>query len=146
VLAVLVADCVPVLLADPRAGVVGAAHAGRRGLADGVLEAVVAVMLSRGADPRRIRAALGPAAGGCCYEVPAAMRENVAERVPAAWATTRAGTPSLDLRAGAASVLAGLGIGAVLQVGGCTIDDPALYSYRRAPVTGRFAGLVRMLP
>jgi YfiH family protein len=142
---VLVADCVPVLLADHAVGVVAAAHAGRNGLLAGVLDAVLTAMIGRGARPDRIRAALGPSAGGCCYEVPAQMQQQAVALLPATRATTRRGTPSLDLRAGCRSVLAAAGISQLRLVGGCTIDDEDYYSYRRAPVTGRFAGVVKML-
>ena len=143
---VLVADCVPVLLADPVAGVVGAAHAGRRGLLDGVLERVVQAMTGQGAAPGRIRAALGPAAGGCCYEVPQELQDEACAVLPALRARTTWGTPSLDLRAGCRSVLERLGLAEVALVGDCAIEDDAGFSYRRAQVTGRFAGVVRRLP
>jgi YfiH family protein len=141
---VLVADCVPVLLADPVAGVVGAAHAGRRGLLRGVLEATLATMQERGADPARTRAAIGPAAGPCCYEVPEQLRAESARRLPETWGTTRWGTPSLDLAAGCRAVLERSGTKMITMVGVCTIEDHAYYSYRREPVTGRFAGVVMM--
>jgi YfiH family protein len=141
---VLVADCVPVLLADPIAAVVGAAHAGRRGLLAGVLESVLTSMQRYGAEPGRIRAAIGPSAGRCCYEVPEQVRAQSARRHPATWATTRWGTPSLDLPAGCRSVLVRAGVMTIRQAGGCTIEDRSYYSYRREPVTGRFAGVVMM--
>jgi YfiH family protein len=141
---VLVADCVPVLLADRGAGVVATAHAGRAGLLGGVLEAVVAAMAARGARRGRIRAVLGPSAGACCYEVPRTMQDAACAVVPAVRATTRSGTPALDLRAGCRALLATAGVEAVTELGGCTIDDESLFSYRRAPVTGRFAGVVMM--
>ncbi len=144
--AVVVADCVPVLLADTGAGIVAATHAGRPGLLAGVVDATVEAMVARGAQPWRIRAALGPAAGPCCYEVPAAMRDAAAEAIPETAATTRSGTPSMDLRAGCVAVLARAGVDDVQVVGGCTIEDEGLFSYRRAAVTGRFAGVVRLLP
>lgn len=144
--AVVVADCVPVLLADAAAGVVAAAHAGRPGLLAGVLEATVAAMVARGARPGAVRAVLGPAAGPCCYEVPAAMRDDAVARIASAGGTTRAGTPSIDLRAGCEEVLARAGVVDVRRVGGCTIDDEGLYSYRRAKVTGRFGGVVGLAP
>jgi YfiH family protein len=122
--------------------VVAAAHAGRRGLAAGVLTRTLAAMVELGADPGRVEAALGPAAGGCCYEVPAAMRDDVEAAVPGSAATTTWGTPALDLRAGAGQQLAALGVRDVRVVGGCTIEDPTLYSFRRDRVTGRFAGVV----
>ena len=145
-LGVLVADCVPVLLADAAAGVVAAAHAGRRGLLAGVLTEVVAAMAARGADPGATRAAVGPAAGGCCYEVPAQLQAQAVAARPELLSTTRWGTPALDLRAGAVAELAALGLAHVELVGGCTIEDGSLYSYRRAAVTGRFAGVVTLLP
>jgi polyphenol oxidase len=141
---VLVADCVPVLLADPVAGVVGAAHAGRRGLLKGVLEATLTAMRELGADPGRIRAAIGPCAGPCCYEVPEQLRAESARRLPQTWATTRWGTPSLDLPGGCRAVLERAGVSMITELGSCTIDDHAYYSYRREPVTGRFAGVVMM--
>lgn len=141
-LGALVADCVPVLLADPQAGVVAAAHAGRNGLLDGVLQAAVHRMVELGARPASVRAALGPCAGPCCYEVPHDMRAQACTVLPPMHAITRAGTPSLDLRAGCRAALASAGVGRVDDVGGCTVEDPDLYSYRRAAVTGRFAGVV----
>ncbi|GAA4371892.1 peptidoglycan editing factor PgeF [Actinomadura sp. NPDC048032] len=141
-LAVLVADCAPVLLADAAAGVVGAAHSGRPGTAAGVVPALVKAMCERGADPARMTAAIGPAACGRCYEVPAEMRDEVAAVVPAAYSTTSAGTPALDIRAGVAEQLASAGVTRVTADGRCTIEDPGLYSYRREGRTGRFAGYV----
>jgi YfiH family protein len=147
---VLVADCVPVLLADVRAGVVAAVHAGRKGFLAGVLDATLAAMTDRGARPDTVRAAIGPAAGGCCYEVPEELRAEAAARHPAVWAQTTWGTPSLDLRAGCAAALGAAGVADVQVVGGCTIEDPASYSYRRASdrgePTGRIAGVVRIVP
>jgi hypothetical protein len=145
-LAVLVADCAPVLLADPAAGLVGAAHSGRNGTALGVVPALVAVMRDRGADPARMRAAIGPMVCGACYEVPAALRDEVAEHVPAARATTRSGTPSLDLRAGILAQLRTSGVTSITVDGRCTVESPDLYSYRRDGRTGRFAGYVWVTP
>ena len=143
---VLVADCVPVLLADAEAGVAGAAHAGRKGFVAGVLEAALEAMEKLGARRSAIRAAVGPAAGPCCYEVPAAMRADVGAVRPAAPATTLWGTPSLDLPGGCVALLREAGVAAVATVGGCTIEDEDTYSYRRNGVTGRFAGVVRIEP
>ncbi|WP_242902043.1 peptidoglycan editing factor PgeF [Actinomadura terrae] len=141
-LAVLVADCAPVLLADPVAGVAGAAHSGRPGTAAGVVPALVKAMCGRGADPARIRAAIGPAACGGCYEVPEAMRAEVAAVVPAAYATTSKGTPGLDIRAGIVAQLAAEGVTGVQVDPRCTIETRDLFSYRRNGRTGRFAGYV----
>lgn len=139
--AVLVADCVPVLLADPTAGVAAAVHAGRRGLTAGVLERALDAMDAAGA--RELRGAVGPAACGRCYEVPEQLRADVTAVHPAAWSETSAGTPALDLPAAARAVLERAGV-SVHHVDRCTIEDAALFSYRRAAgtPTGRTAGVV----
>ncbi|KQY20540.1 multicopper polyphenol oxidase [Cellulomonas sp. Root485] len=141
--AVLVADCVPVLLADPEAGVVAAVHAGRRGLVAGVVEAAVAAMVAQGASVGRVRAAIGPAIAGESYEVPAELQDEVVSVVPQTRATTSWGTPALDLPAGVAAVLAAAGVEHVTQLARDTWTDPALFSFRRSQRTGRFAGVVR---
>ena len=137
-LAVLVADCVPVALADPDAGVVGVAHAGRPGLAAGVVERAVAAMRDLGA--RAIVARLGPSVCARCYEVPERMRADVAAVAPLAASLDRHGRPALDISAGLLSQLSALGV-EVMQLPGCTRETPELYSYRRDGVTGRFAGV-----
>lgn len=141
-LAVLVADCTPVLLADPVAGVVGAAHAGRPGLLAGVVPAVVEAMLAQGAEPSRIVAATGPAVCGRCYEVPEEMRAEVARAVPEARATTSWGTPALDVPAGVHAQLRQLGIPSGRRSTVCTLESTNHFSYRRERTTGRQAGYV----
>lgn len=142
-LAVLAADCLPALLVDHRAGVIAAVHAGRQGLVAGVLQATLAAMGELGSRPPDVVAALGPTIGGCCYELPGELADAVAAVVPAARATTRWGTPSVDVRAGAEAVLREAGLTDVHRVGGCTVDEPDLFfSYRRDGVTGRHAGMV----
>ncbi len=140
-LAVLTADCVPVLLADG-AGRVGVAHAGRRGVHRDVVGAVVAALCRLGAAPPDMCAVVGPAVCGACYEVPEDMRADVSARVPEAWAETRAGTPSLDLPAAVEAQLRRAGVGAVERVADCTAETPTLFSHRRERATGRFAGVV----
>jgi YfiH family protein len=142
VLCVVAADCVPVLLADPVAGVVAAVHAGREGVRQGVVPATLAAMGRLGARPANVTALLGPAVCGACYEVPAAMRAEVARVAPAAAVRTRRGTPGLDLRAGLDQVLRGAGVGEVVHDPRCTVEDRRLFSHRRDGVTGRQAGLV----
>jgi YfiH family protein len=142
-LVVLAADCLPVLLADPAAGVAGVAHAGRQGLAAGILQAALSAMQHLGATAAGTTAVIGPAACGRCYEVPAAMAAEVEAAVPGSRATTRTGTASIDLTAGAVGLLEAAGVGAVRTVGGCTLEQPARsFSYRRDGVTGRHGGLV----
>ena len=144
-LAVMVADCLPVVLVDEATGATAVAHAGRRGLLDGVLEATVDRLLSLRPAERRDapgpRAWIGPGVCGRCYEVPEQMRAEAAERVPATAATTVWGTPGLDLPAGAVAILRGRGAD-VAVVQACTLEDERLFSHRRAPGQGRFAGLV----
>lgn len=140
-LAVLVADCTPVLLADEDAGVIGAVHAGRLGLLAGVVPAAISAARDLGA--RHLRAAVGPSVCGRCYEVPAAMREEVASISPLAATVSWTGTPALDVAAGVVEQLVNLDVG-VTWVAGCTRESTHLYSYRRKPRTGRFAGVVRM--
>jgi YfiH family protein len=142
VLCVLVADCVPVLLADPVAGVVAAVHAGREGVRRGVVPATLAAMTRLGARPGNVSALLGPAVCGADYEVPAAMQADVARVAPAAAVRTRRGTPGLDLRAGLTGVLRDAGIREVVHDPRCTVEDRRLFSHRRDGVTGRQAGLV----
>lgn len=140
-LAVVVADCVPLLLADPGAGVVAAAHAGRRGAADGILDRTLGVMADLGAETDRVEALLGPAVCGACYEVPAAMRDEVEAALPGSATTTRVGTPGLDLRVGLRARLAAHGITRVDTDARCTVEDDQLFSHRRAQPTGRFAAV-----
>jgi YfiH family protein len=142
-LAVLAADCVPVLLADPRAGIVAAVHAGRRGLAGSVVEVAVGTMLDLGARREDVVGAVGPAIGPCCYEVGDDVAAEVTEALPVTRATTREGRPALDLVAGVRHVLAVEGVHAVTTVGGCTAHQPGrFFSHRRDGVTGRHAGIV----
>ena len=139
-LMVRAADCVPVLLADPVAGVIGAVHAGRLGVAGDVVTRTVEQVRALGGGD--VRAWIGPHVCGGCYEVPAGMRDEVAALVPAAAAETTWGTPALDLGAGVAAQLAAAGVPAV-RAGGCTREDDHLHSYRRdGAAAGRLAGLV----
>jgi YfiH family protein len=141
-LAVLTADCVPVLLADPVAGVVAAAHAGRPGMVAGIVPEAIDAMESLGADPARIVARTGPAVCGRCYEVPEAMRAEVAAVESAAYAETSWGTPSVDVVAGVHAQLERLGVRDREQSPVCTLESADHFSYRRDRTTGRLAGYV----
>jgi polyphenol oxidase len=144
VLVARVADCVPVLLADPAAGVVGAVHAGRPGLVAGVVPRAVETMRELGAD--EIEAWLGPHVCGACYEVPEDLRAEVAAAVPESFAQTSWGTPSVDIGAGLLAQLDREGVQAK-DVGRCTIEDEDLFSYRRqGEASGRMGGLVWLSP
>lgn len=142
-LAVMVADCVPVVLvgecSDDAVPVLAVAHAGRPGVAADIVSATVVEMRNRGAEA--ISAWVGPSICGECYEVPEQLRADVAAAVPETWSTTSWGTPALDLPAGVRAQLRALDV-AVEYSGECTRESAGLYSYRRNQRTGRFAGLV----
>lgn len=146
-LAIMVADCIPVVLIGQRKAhmpVIAVAHAGRPGLVAGVLQQIVTAMKDSGAD--RIRAWLGPSICGACYEVPQTMHTELAEVIPALAAQTRKGTPALDLPAGAIAVLTDLGVEVSTDLAACTYEDSGVYSHRgftnRGEAAGRIAGLV----
>lgn len=144
VLLVRVADCVPILLADPAAGIIGAAHAGRTGMAQGVVSACVEEMQLLGA--REVTAWVGPHICGRCYEVPPDMQAEVVAVEPSAASTTSWGTPGLDLGAGVTAQLERLGV-LVHDLSRCTLESADLYSYRRdGSRSGRQAGLIRRRP
>ena len=139
-LVVQVADCVPVLLGGDRA--IAAVHAGRAGVATGVLARTLEELESLGQPVAALSAVVGPAIGGCCYEVPERMRDELADRVPEARATTRWGTPSLDLPAAVGAQLAAAGVTEVRQLGLCTFEDERFFSHRRDAAGGRQVGIV----
>jgi YfiH family protein len=143
-LAVVTADCVPVLMGDARAGVVAAVHAGRVGAQNGVVARTVEAMLRAGAHAEDISALLGPAVSGRNYEVPEQMAAEVEAALPGSRATTSRGTAGLDLRAGIARQLTTFGISAIDIDTRCTVEDHNLFSHRRDAPTGRLASLVWM--
>ncbi len=125
-LVVATADCLPIVIEGE--GSIGVAHAGWRGLAMGIIPAVLSAMADLGDRP--LRAAIGPGIGPCCYEV----GPEVAERFPGFVSTTSWGTTSIDLAAAAADQLAGLD---VWTSGRCTRTDPELRSYRGGDLVHR---------
>jgi len=144
--AVLAADCVPLLLVDPGRAV-AAVHAGRSGLHAGVVPAALQALLATarpgvataGAAPRSaaaVVALVGPAIGGCCYEVPAALQEEVVQRRPATRSTTRWGTPALDIAAGVVAELRDAGVARVQRVAGCTVCGSQDWFSARASTPG----------
>lgn len=143
-LAVVTADCVPLLMADARAGVIAAVHAGRVGAQNGVVLRAVEAMVDNGARAEDISVLLGPSVSGRNYEVPEAMAADVEEVLPGSRTVTGRGTPGLDLRAGIARQLTGLGVSAISVDPRCTFADPSLFSHRRDAPTGRIASLVWM--
>lgn len=148
-LAVLVADCVPIVVSATAGDtpiMTGVIHAGRLGVRNGIVKNTVEMISSAGA--QSISAWIGPSICGDCYEVPAEMRDDVAGLVPEAWAATRWGTPGLNLPAAVKAQLEQEGV-SVHPVdapsSSCTLENGALYSHRGAAQgrpAGRFAGLV----
>ena len=141
-LAVLVADCTPILLVDRIAGVAAAVHAGRPGMMAGILGRAVDAMTDLGA--RSISAAVGPSVCGRCYEVPETMRSQAASISSVAVAISWQGTPAIDVAAGVVDQLRARSV-AVQWIAGCSRESEGLFSYRRHNRTGRFAGVVRLL-
>lgn len=146
VCAIMTADCMPVLLADADGRVVGAAHAGWRGLAAGVLENTVAAMRNAGA--KRVLAWLGPGIGPAAFEVGDDVRRAFAHLGPQAQRAFVqvdgiAGKYYADLAALARLALASAGVSDVAGGSECTFSDPQqFYSFRRDRVTGRMVSLI----
>jgi len=143
VCAVLMADCLPVLLCDESATVVGIAHAGWRGLCAGIVEQAVAAM---GAHPSSLLAYLGPAIGPASFEVGDEVREAFLRHQPSAAAAFASHGPKkwlCDLDQLARQRLQECGVSRVHGGGMCTyLDADRFYSYRRDGVTGRMAALI----
>lgn len=141
--AAMTADCLPVLFCNRAGTRVAAAHAGWRGLANGVLEATLD-SLAVPAD--EILAWLGPAIGPQAFEVGPEVREAFIAQLPLASqafaASPNAGKFLADIYQLARLRLAARGVTAVYGGGLCTVTDPRFFSYRRNPRTGRFASLV----
>ncbi len=139
-LGILTADCAPVLLADPRAGVVGAAHAGWKGALAGVTDTTLAAREARGADRARVVAAIGPCIARARYEVDDTFRLRFEQADPADerfFTESRAGHHRFDLEAYVAHRLAAAGVARVEALGLDTYADAArFYSYRRATHAG----------
>lgn len=144
-LLVVAADCVPVVLGDGAAGVVAVVHAGWRGVRSDVVGAALDAMADLGARLDRVRAVVGPAICGRCYDVPRERFDEVVAVSPEAASVAAGGRPGLDLRAGVVARLRSAGAAVTLH-GGCTQETPSLYSYRRDRVTGRHGGVVTLLP
>jgi YfiH family protein len=147
-LGIVTADCAPVLLADHRAAVIGAAHAGWRGARGGVLENTLAAMERLGAERSRIEAAIGPAIAQDSYEVDAAFRENFEPDDERFFAPGREGHWQFDLEAYICRRLAAAGVVSCEPLGLDTYaDEDRFFSYRRAthrgePTYGRQFSLI----
>jgi polyphenol oxidase len=132
---VSVADCVPVLLADPRSGAVAAVHAGWRGTIDGAVAAGVRALVDRhGARPGDLLAAIGPAIGPCCFEVSRDLAERFRERMGPSFATPRNHGSRVDLWRANEALLRGAGLSRrrVENLNRCTsCEDVTFFSHRR---------------
>jgi YfiH family protein len=139
-LGILTADCAPVLLADPEAGVVGAAHAGWRGALAGVTDSTIGAMERLGARRERVCAAVGPCIAQASYEVGEDFRRQFLGQEPGSerfFAESALGKPHFDLAAYVVHRLLAAGIGAVEALHLDTYDEPGrFYSYRRATHRG----------
>ena len=136
-MAVMVADCIPLLLASTQA--VAAVHVGRKGLMNKVALEAIQEMRSHGASD--ITAVVGPSICGNCYEVSQDVHDDVVKSFPLAASKTREGGFALDLSRALIDQLQHLGV-KVIDEGRCTVEDKNLYSYRRDGVTGRQVGVV----
>lgn len=143
-LGILTADCVPILLADPQAGVIGAAHAGWKGAVERIVASTVNAMVGLGADPGHITAAIGPAISLANYEVGPQFAADLLARYPAAESRiTRpdGGREHFDLPGFVADQLRGAGVGRIHDLGICTYADSGRYfSHRRATHEGTTTG------
>jgi copper oxidase (laccase) domain-containing protein len=129
------------VLADVEAGVVAVAHVGRPGVVAGIVSEAVAAARAHGA--RDVEAWVGPHVCGGCYEVPAAMRDDVSSVEPAAFCCTTWGTPSVDIGAAVVAQLRAAGCRQVNELTLCTRESEDLYSHRRqGAASGRLGGLV----
>lgn len=138
-LAVMVADCIPLLLISKQA--VAAVHVGRAGIVNHVAKVAVEKMHAIGAS--KIHAILGPSICGKCYEVPFELQQSVVAQHPAALSTTRSHSCALDLPAALIAQLVDLQLSYEASTV-CTFENPTYFSHRRDNPTGRFAGLVKL--
>ncbi|MBM7050753.1 laccase domain-containing protein [Rothia sp. ZJ932] len=143
-LGVLVADCIPLVfwgVTDQGKNVTAVAHAGRRGLLDGVIQATLERMQEQGVT--QVRAWIGPSICGRCYEVPEQLQQESELLMPGISSTTSWGTPALDLPAAAIALLGSdptvIEVNAETNV--CTFEDHRVSSHRRADAS-RIAGLI----
>ena len=144
-LGILTADCSPILFADPDAGIVAGAHAGWKGAAGGIVDATVAAMVGLGADPKNIRAAIGPTISGANYEVgPETAAQILAiDKTAAAHISIPAGKTRehFDIPGLLMEQLFGAGVGLVSDLGMCTYASPdTFFSHRYATHHGTTTG------
>lgn len=141
-LAVMTADCVPLLLASRDGMVLAVAHAGRVGMLDGIVPATLEAFAQAGVASAEIWALVGPSISGAHYELPEDMVGQAAAQEPATRAVTRQGTAGLDVAAGVVAQLQRAGVSHIARLPVCTWEDPRFFSYRREGQTGRMACVI----
>lgn len=141
-LAVMTADCLPLLFSNETGTVVAAVHAGRVGLEKGIVLETLRTYESLGVEIGDIHMFIGPAICGQCYEVPEQMAAEAHKKLPHSRSTTAWGTPSLDLALAARTQALSCGIGSVDDSGVCTREDLMFHSYRRDAACGRQASII----
>lgn len=142
-LAVLVADCIPLLLQSDSA--IAAVHVGRKGLLAGVVQSTLQVFSDHGVRKDEISAEIGAAICGRCYEVDQELYDEVVSIMPATATSVRSSNekPCLDLPSGLTALLQTEGI-KVTSTGKCTFHDEGFFSYRKDRITGRQAGVITL--
>jgi YfiH family protein len=131
-LGVLSADCVPLLFADPNAGIIGAAHSGWKGARDNIAAATIEAMVALGATHKRIRVGIGPAIRQHSYEVGPEFPGHFNDAEPFFRSSARPGHYLFDLPGYIAARLAPLGLADIADLALDTVTDPRFFSYRRA--------------
>jgi polyphenol oxidase len=144
ILGTLTADCTPVLLADHKAGVIGAVHAGWKGAANDIVYSTVLAMIGLGADPKNVRAAIGPTISAANYEVGPDFAQALVDQQPLAASRIskpEGGREHFDLPGFVADQLKGAGVGFVADCKTCTYAAPdAYFSHRYATHKGTTTG------
>ncbi|MCF2705676.1 laccase domain-containing protein [Arcanobacterium haemolyticum] len=154
---VMVADCVPLLLASRTRPRGAAIHVGRAGMLAGIAEEAVSELVGRAVDHGELTreealadlvAVIGPSICGKCYEVPDSMRAEAHERVPGCASETSWGTPAIDLQAGLRGQLKRAGVRNIRDLARCTYERDDYFSHRRSTArgsqAGRFVGIVQV--
>lgn len=141
-LAVMTADCVPLLFASSDGQVLAAVHAGRVGMLAGIVSATLEAFAEAGVPASDIWALLGPSISGENYELPEEMVAEAATQEPNTRAVTRQGTAGLDVAAGVVAQLERAGVRHIERLPICTWEDERFFSYRREGQTGRMACVI----
>lgn len=140
--AVQIADCIPILIADPRTRRVAAVHAGRAGVELNIVARTINYLKESGSSAEELEVAVGPSICGSCYEVPRDMWDEYTRKYPQARARTRWGTHALHLRPVVDAQLTQCGIRHVIHDRTCTFESDNLNSYRRNSHCGRQVGWI----